>query len=165
MRREVQLIGSADRAVGQRAAIDENPAVQIDWVLPVGLSLRPYAELTDIGLGFGASVGPAMVGTGDYSFYVIPVGFDVRYTFFRKSKVAPYLVAGVRYAIAGGDFVETGDVGFFGGVGVELFRKPDGGMALGLEVGYDSSTIDVQVRNTTRDVEPIGWNASVHVVF
>lgn len=146
-------------------AIDENPFVTVDWAVPVGLSLRPYAEFTDIGIGVGASLGPAILGLGDYSFYVIPVGFDVRYTFFRKSKVSPYVVAGVRYAFAGGDFVESGDVGFFGGVGVELFRKTEGGVALGLEVGYDSSTVGVQVRNALRDIEPIGWNVSVHAVF
>ncbi|MCB9913174.1 MAG: hypothetical protein H6827_09280 [Planctomycetes bacterium] len=146
-------------------AIDENPGVDVEYVLPVGISLRPYAELTDIGLGFGVSVGPAMLGVGDYSFYAVPLGVDVRYTFFRKSKVAPYVVVGARYAVAGGDFVGSGDMGFFGGVGVELFRRPRGGVALGLEVGYDSSTIDVQVGNTTREVEPIGWNASVHAVF
>lgn len=146
-------------------AIDENPFVSVEATVPLGVSLRPYAEFTDIGIGIGASVGPAMLGLGDYSFYVVPVGFDVRYTFFRQSKVAPYVVAGVRYAIAGGDFVDTGNVGFFGGVGVELFRKPNGGIALGLEVGYDSSTVEVQVRNRTRDVKPIGWNASIHAVF
>jgi hypothetical protein len=126
--------------------------------IPVGLVLNPYYEWGN-GIGVGVTVGPTAFlavyeKTDTWSYYgrdrsdeikfsyAVPVGGFVRYTFWPKAKVAPYIKAGVKYPIAGGDNFGSSQVGGFGAVGVEFWRTKALGMSL--EAGYDSSEIKVK---------------------
>ena len=155
--------------------------------IPVGLTLNPYYEW-DNGLGVGVSVGPTAFifvdekrnyyGYGyGYSSdttkfsYAVPVGGFVRYTLFRDRAVAPYIRAGVRYPLAGGDNLESSQVGPFGAVGVEFWRTKKVGMSI--EVGYDASEIKVKYTsppygngiNGSQKVTFGGFMAGLSVVF
>ncbi len=129
-----------------RDRLDDNFNLSDQFVWPVGLTLSPFYEL-DCGFAIGLSIGPASViaieesDENDYSF-ILPVGADVRYTFFRHHQIAPYLRAGVRYPIVGGDYLDSGEVGAFGAVGVEFWRQKKVQMVL--EAGYDSSSVKVE---------------------
>jgi hypothetical protein len=150
-------------------AMDDNFNLSDDFVWPVGLSFQPYAEF-DFGLGIGASVGPiAMVFIDDgwetdVSF-MVPLGLDVRYTFFRKGNVSPYARAGFKYIVAGGDYLDSGDPGVFGAVGVEFLRKKR--INWGLEVGYCAAEVEVAggYYGGPKDVKPCEWLISVFAIF
>jgi hypothetical protein len=145
-------------------AIEANHPVQVDTLIPVGLSIHPYVEFGH-GFAVGGSVGPVAVGLGDFTFFTAPVGLDARYTFFHDKKFSPYLRAGGRYTFAGGDFLSTGDPGFFGAVGIEFYRKNS--VSYSLEVGYDSSEIEVDagVGGPRRNIKPNEWMVSFSLVF
>ncbi|MDN5871670.1 MAG: hypothetical protein L0H73_13235 [Nitrococcus sp.] len=145
-------------------AIEKNTSVSVYPVIPVGLSFHPYVELTDIGLGVGASFGPAKLLVGDLTSYILPVGADLRYTLFRKSDVSPYVRGGFRYSLAGGDFLSNADPGFFVAGGIELFRA-EGGVCLGIEIGYDASEIEVDIGSRSRAVKPGALTISLFAVI
>jgi len=148
--------------------------------IPIGLTLNPYYEW-DSGLGVGVSVGPTafifvdekLYGNGYYTettkfSYAVPVGGFVRYTLWRDRTVAPYIRAGVRYPLAGGDNLESSQVGPFGAVGVEFWRTKKVGMSI--EVGYDASEIKVKYTtlggdNWSKKVTFGGFMAGLSVVF
>jgi hypothetical protein len=104
----------------------ENYFLRDDYIWPAGLAFNPYVEFGN-GLGLGASVGPYIFmfiesyHEDDSFSYVIPVGLDLRYTFLKKSDITPYVRAGLRYPIAGGDYFQSGKVGAFGGIGPGAF--------------------------------------------
>lgn len=149
--------------------------------IPIGLTLSPYYEFEfggDMGLGVGVTVGPTafIFVQQEYSgfyhdeetkfSYIIPVGPDVRYTFFREGPVSPYLKVGFRYPIAGGDNVASSasEIGGYGAVGVELWRNRSVG--LGIEIGYDSSKVTVEGPDGTRREETFGgFMVTVSAVF
>ena len=152
---------------------------QID--VPFGLTLNPYYELNN-GLGVGVSVGPtAFIDVDEKRYYetgpssdntkfsyAVPIGGFVRYTLFRDRTIAPYVRVGVHYPLAGGDNLESSQVGPFGAVGVELWRTKRVGMSF--EVGYDSSEIRVKYTtlegaNVSRNVTFGGFMAGLSVVF
>ena len=153
----------ADGIYDVEDAIEENPFVTVDTVLPVGLSFQPYVEFTDIGLGLGASVGPAMLIVGDFTSYCVPMGADVRYTLFRKSNVSPYVRGGFRYSAAGGDFLSSGDPGFYAGGGIEFLRTKS--VSFAIEAGYDTSEIKVDTGSGSRHVKPVGFTVGLFAVF
>jgi hypothetical protein len=151
-----------------------NYYVSSDFVWPVGLAVNPYVEF-DNGLGIGGGFGPyvfLLIDNGkDTSFsYALPVGLDLRYTFLRKSAAAPYVRAGFRYPIAGGDYLKEGKIGAFGGIGIEFWRTKKA--ALGVEISYDDSKIKVKAggyaaRPNTKEQEVAasGLMIGVFVVF
>ncbi|MDN5850051.1 MAG: hypothetical protein L0H63_10515 [Nitrococcus sp.] len=145
-------------------AVEKNTSVSVYTVIPVGLSFHPYVEFTDIGLGVGASFGPAKLLVGDLTSYIVPVGADVRYTLFRNSNVSPYVRGGLRYSLAGGDFLSSGDPGFFAAGGIEFFRA-QGGVCLGIEAGYDASEIEVDIGSRSRAVKPGALTISLFAVL
>ncbi len=157
----------------------ENEGFDVDdsYVIPVGLTLNPYYEW-DSGIGVGLSVGPTMFlaserntwgGGGwddsdvDLSF-AIPVGGFVRYTFLRDRDFSPYIRAGVKYPITDGDYIENGQIGFSGGVGVDFFRTKK--VQMMLEVGYDMCKVDVgSAAGGREDVTFSGLTATIGVQF
>jgi hypothetical protein len=150
-------------------AMDDNHRFDDKFSWPVGLSFHPYAEL-DFGLGIGASIGPVSLFFIDTGFdtsvsYIIPLGFDARYTFLRDTNVSPYARAGFRYNVAGGDYLSRGDPGFLAAVGVEFFRRK--AVALGLEFAYDSSTVEVDPGRFggRKRVKPSEFMVGVYAVF
>ncbi len=146
--------------------------------VPIGLSLNPFYEW-DNGLGVGVSVGPLTFLTVDLDTssgssdtdkfsYVVPVGGFVRYTLFRDKTFSPYIRVGVRYPFAGGDNLESVNVGPFGMVGVDIWRNQKVGMSV--EVGYDASHVNVKYTTgagtTLSDKVPYsGFTATVSVLF
>lgn len=141
------------------------------FVWPIGLTLSPYYEF-DCGLGVGVGLGPtALVFVDDdkYFFkdrfsYAIPVGADVRYTFFRDKNVSPYVRVGFRYPIAGGDDIDGSQPGPFGAAGVEFLRTKKVGV--GLEFAYDGSEVTtVGLRGEKDDVTFSGFTVSIQALF
>ena len=135
--------------------------------IPVGISIQPYYEF-DSGLGVGVGIGPYMIIYGDVDFFNLPVNLSARYALMSKSNTSVYLRAGVSHNLASGDYVEDSQVGFLGALGVEFMRKKM--VSLGVEVGYDSSTIELEDRTTsnpndTKEYEPVGFMVSVFAVF
>jgi hypothetical protein len=150
-------------------AMEDNFGLSDNWVWPVGLSFQPYAEF-EFGLGIGASLGPLALVIVDRGWetdvsYMVPLGLDVRYTFFRKGNASPYVRAGFKYILAGGDFLDSGDPGVFGAVGVEFLRKKR--VNLGLEVAYCSAEVEVAKghHGGPTDVKPYEFLVSVFAIF
>lgn len=150
-----------------------NQPITDDAVIPVGISFMPYYEL-DMGLSFGASLGPSSLiliqesssfGTSDELNFIIPVGGFVRYTLLRDKNVSPYVRAGVTYNIVGGDYIESGDIGVLGAVGVEFWRNKAVGM--GLEVGYSTSDVTIKAgpRGGERSADYGQLTVSIMAVF
>jgi hypothetical protein len=149
------------------------------FIIPVGLTISPYYEFpvgADMGLGVGVTVGPTAFIIvqeeyfGDYYYddtsfsYIIPVGADLRYAFFRGGSVSPYIKVGFRYPIAGGDNVSGSEIGAYGAIGVELWRNHPIGMAI--EVGYDSSKVTLEGPDgRERDETFAGFMVTVSAVF
>jgi len=123
---------------------------RFNW--PLGFTFQPYYEF-DNGIGIGTGFGPAIFSySGKYSFTNVPVGMDLRYTFFPSSKASPYIRntspyvrVGARYNIAAGDYVKGSSPGIFGAVGIEFSRMRT--LSLGLELSYDASEIKLEKYN------------------
>jgi hypothetical protein len=154
--------------------------------IPVGLTLNPYYEWnTSIGaIGAGVTVGPTafvMVDEKTVSYYgsssdtfkfsyAVPVGGFIRYTPWPKATVAPYVRGGVKYPFAGGDNLESSQVGPFGAVGIEFWRTKRIGMSI--EVGYDASEIKVKYTGQyllagtrSQNVTFSGFTAGLSILF
>ena len=89
----------------------------------------------------------------------------LQYTFLREKTISPFVRAGARYPITGGEFIKSGTLGPFVAGGVEFFRAKKVG--LGIEAGYDWSEVKVGAGPVggDRKVRPIGFNASLFVRF
>lgn len=132
----------------------EGYVISDDYVVPIGITVAPYYEL-DCGFGFGASAGPAAIvfversGFEDDTTveYVVPIAGYVRYSLLPEHDASPYVRAGVTYNIAGGDYLSSGDAGGVVAVGIEFWRNK--AVALGLEVGYSTSTVTIDPGATT----------------
>lgn len=158
--------------------IKENYHLRDDYIWPAGLVFNPYLEFGN-GLGIGASIGPYIFmfidsyhddHDNDSFSYIIPVGLDLRYTFLKKSDITPYVRAGFRYPIAGGDYFQSGKIGAFGGMGMEFWRTKK--ISMGLEISYDDSKMEIKAggpgaRPNTRvqEVTPGGFMFGVFAVF
>jgi hypothetical protein len=148
-------------------------------VIPVGLTFNPYYEWNvaqNIGVGVGAGMGPATMifasldnggsSSLDTKFTcIIPVGADARCTFFNKKNVSPYVRLGFRYPIGLGDNIDSTSPGLFAAAGVEFWRTK--AVGLGLEVGYDNSTVTLEAFDGAykKDETFAGFTVSVFAVF
>ena len=135
--------------------------------IPVGLTLQPYYEF-DSGLGLGFGFGPFTYVFGDVDYFSVPVNVCLRYAFMPKSPVTPYIRAGVSMQLVNGDYVEDRNIGAIGALGLELMR--DRGVSLGIEAGYDSSSIEFEDLTTadpndTNEIKPVGFMLSILAVF
>lgn len=143
-----------------------------DW--PIGASFQPYLMFPS-GFGFGFDVGPlAIVGfewDGDSDWdedemsVILPLGAYVRYDFAPADKTSPYVRAGLRQCLVGGDFLREGSIGANVGLGVELNR--DRRVSYGFEASYDTCEVEVwQFSNGTYvDEKPYGFMASFFLSF
>jgi hypothetical protein len=135
--------------------------------LPVGLTVQPYYEF-DNGVGLGFGFGPFTFVFGDVDYFSVPVNVCMRYAFMPKAPVTPYIRVGASMQLVNGDYVEDRSIGAIGALGVELMR--DRGVGLGIEAGYDSSTIELldlttADPNDTKEIEPVGFMLSIVAVF
>jgi len=143
-------------------------SAQDTFMWPVGLRLSPYLEFSS-GLGVGASAGPPVLVIVDNWLgpdclsWIVPLGLDVRYTFLRKREISPYVRAGFRYPVAGGDFIDSSTIGGFGAVGVEFQRQKR--ISFGLEAAYDSSQVKIKGGAFSRDVRPFQVTISLFALF
>jgi hypothetical protein len=138
-------------------------------VWPVGISFHPY-YLWDNGFRLGAGIGPAMFVYGDVYHFQLPININAGYTFMPDGPVSPYLFAGPSYHFANGDYVDGSDLGFVGGVGVELLKRKTFNLAV--QITYDSAEVDIKELSAafpfTPDSEGIQgaeWLFSVLFVF
>jgi opacity protein-like surface antigen len=144
----------------------------LDW--PIGASFQPFVMFPS-GLGFGFDVGPlAIFGVeldGDDEWddsetsVILPLGAYVRYDFAPADRASPYVRAGLRQCLVGGDFLRNGSIGANVGIGLEFNR--DRRVSFGLEASYDSCEVEVlQIwTGTYVDEKPYGFMASVFVNF
>ena len=138
--------------------------------VPVGLSFHPYYQWNS-GLGMGIGFGPAMMIMVDsssddsYDLTIVPFSADVRYAFNIEGEVSPYVRGGVTYLYASGDYKKSVNAGAFGAAGFEFMRNRK--VSVGIEAGYDTSTVEMQRlrTNSKESIRPIGFFASLFVVF
>ncbi|MBM4156875.1 MAG: hypothetical protein FJ221_17890 [Lentisphaerae bacterium] len=121
----------------------------VSWAVPIGMSLGVSYEFTH-GSRLGADLGPIsllMVSDargydgGDTEFFDVPIGLAYGFNFIPDGKVSPYGRIGFRHHLVSADAVGSATPGFFASVGCEFFRK--GVVGLGLELGYDGSTVEM----------------------
>ncbi len=143
--------------------------------IPVGLFVHPYYEW-DCGVGVGFGLGPIMMIIGDAFFIDVPLGVDVRVSLPSRFKVSPYVFTGVRVHLATGDYVEDTVPGIYGGVGVSFMRNR--GVGMGIEVGFDTSSIELETQDTVygswgssytvrrlEEVEPMAVTVSLYATL
>ncbi len=134
-------------------------------VIPIGVSFQGYNEMPS-GLAFGFTFGPAVAAFGDIDYFDLPVGVDGRYFFQTSGDSRPYVAAGIRYHIAGGDDIDGSDIGPYGAVGMEFRREGDTGW--GVELAYDGAEIDIENPRRSDGIEsvkPGNVMLSVFLVF
>jgi hypothetical protein len=115
-----------------------NPNVSVDSRLPAGLAFSARREFEG-GFGAGFTIGPAILGIGDASLHVVPVGLDVRYRILPSGRGGAYVRAGAEKAFAGGDYVKDGSAGAAVGIGWES----SGSTGWGVELAYRSYQVTV----------------------
>jgi len=116
---------------------DSEFEAQMNW----GYFYQPY-YLYDSGFAFGLGVATPSVIISEEIFIAIPVHADVRYFISPKSSFSAYIRAGIRYNIAGGEYVEGSKPDIIAGLGV-LFRWNDL-TKVGFEFTDDSSEIEIR---------------------
>lgn len=132
--------------------VETNFGFSQDYRREVGLQLAAYSRFSE-NLAVGCSVGPGMffkITESETHYtdkhrqwnYVIPLSVDVRYFFTKTGVFVPYLRAGLAYSIAGGDYIGPGSPGLVAAVGTYIGEKR--GFRFGLELGFDSSTVQVK---------------------
>jgi len=144
--------------------------VDVDtFIWPVGISASGYYQW-DSGLTLGMGVGPFMylIADGwvdDYLYWEVPVNATVGYVFGPDNPISPYVRAGPSYHLAGGDFYDQSNIGFFGAVGLEFFRRES--IALGVEASYDSAEVDIDDSRTngTKGIKPAEFSIGLFIMF
>lgn len=111
---------------------------EMDASIPAALSVSPAYEF-DCGLLLWAEFGPAFLIIGDIEYWSVPVGAGVGFSFLPHANISPYVKTGVRYPIAGGDYVDSSSAGLVVATGVEFFKQRMVGLVV--EVGYDASKV------------------------
>jgi hypothetical protein len=89
-------------------------------------------------------IGPAMIMTGDATYWEVPLSITVGYTLFPDKAISPYVRVGPSYHVAGGDFYDSSDVGVLAAVGVEFLQN--GHFRFGVEDAYDGATTNIEKR-------------------
>ena len=141
-----------------------NPAVQVDALWPVGLSLAGHYA---VGGGFALSgaIGPAILGFGDASLHVVPVSLGLRWRALRSDNLSLVLRLAAETLSAGGDFLRKGSDG--GAIGLALeFGKPNQ-FAWGLELAAHSAEVIVKATpgRAERKVKPLETTLTLFVSF
>jgi hypothetical protein len=114
---------------------------------PVGISFQPYYQWDD-GLMVGVGVGPIMMITGDADHFQMPLSVTAGYTLMPNGPVSPYVRGGLSYHVASGDYVDGSNMGFTGGVGIELLKTKNNKFAIAMEAMYDSAEVDIEDTRT-----------------
>ncbi len=115
-----------------------NPNVLIESSVPLGLAFSARREFEG-GLAAGFTIGPAILGFGDASLHVVPVGLDVRYRILPSGRGGAYVRAGMEKAFAGGDYVKDGSAG----AAVAIGWESSGRQGWGVELAYRSYQVTV----------------------
>ncbi len=140
-----------------------NPNISVKQNVPVGLALGLSYGFGG-GWAAGLTVGPAILGIGDVSLHVVPVGLDVRYRFGAEAS-SPYVRLGVEKANAGGDFIKSGKAGGVAAVGMEFGKAS--GFGWGVELGYRSAEVIVKATPGHREAKAQPYKAvlGLYVAF
>ncbi len=150
--------------------METNFGLQRDRKLAVGLQLNAYRRFSR-NYAVGAGIGPGMffkvsdTRTGDKRDHVIPVTVDFRCFFRRFGPVEPYARVGLAHAFAGGDHLATAKPGPLLAVGARVGEKR--GLSLGLELGYEGSTVKVKsgLLHREENVRPVEFCCRAYLAF
>jgi hypothetical protein len=136
--------------------IQENHGFDRSSEWPVGLRLSVYAKQSN-GFAFGAGIGPwTVIRIEDRDYrrrhhryddddewnYIVPVCADVRYFFTTSGAFEPFVRAGIVYPITSGDYIGSSTPGPLVAVGAQVWDSRY--VAIGFEVGYDGSQVEVK---------------------
>jgi hypothetical protein len=138
-----------------------NPTVDVQQGVPAALSLGGAYAFGN-GWAVGATVGPAILGIGDASLHVVPLGLDVRYRLGGESG-SPYVRLGAEKANAGGDFIRSGKAGGVAAVGWE-FGRPSG-LGWGVELGYHGTEVIIKATPGHPETKAQPYKATLAVFF
>jgi len=134
---------------------------------PIGIAFNPNYEF-DSGFRLGAGLGPLMMILGDREHIEIPLALKAGYSFTPSAGTSPYILAGVSYHYASGDYVDSSSPGAMAAVGIEFFRdKPVG---FGVELAYDGAEVDIEIydsfgNKTIDEIATAKTKLSVFAVF
>lgn len=117
----------------------ESIGYESDFEWPIGIDFSAGQNFSN-GLGWDVNIGPVAAILGDVEAVLVPVGVAGRYSFNAGGDTVPYVRAGVEYLFATGDYLNDGDFGFVGGIGIEF--NADGSVGWGFEARYDSTEIE-----------------------
>ncbi|MBU2511403.1 porin family protein [bacterium] len=150
---------------------------------PIGLSYQPYLEL-DMGIRIGVGIGPLMyIYTTTGSYTALPYNINAGFTIMPSDSIGIYGRAGMSVPNARGEYVKSYTSGFMAGFGMEFMRNKT--FKIGFELGYDSSTVELQklgksctssgtyytyynctvTDEGTETVTPIGAMASFYIIL
>ena len=141
-----------------------NPGLTTKQLLPVGLAVAVYRDFGN-GMAVGGTLGPAVFGTGDVSFTVIPLGVDLRYTFSGGGTSKVYGRVGVEKAFVSGDLVTSASAGAVLGIGVEFGAPRRSGW--GLEASMHSTKVGVSgnAGHRAQEAKPYEGSLALFAVF
>ena len=144
--------------------VANNPAFSAITISPVGLSAT-FLYRFSADWAVAGSIGPIVIGTGDASFTIVPLGLSVRYDIARTGSGTPYARLGVEQAIASGDLVESGSAGALIALGYDFGNARRGGF--GLELAYRTMKVDVPGRTAAakKTAQPYKGSLTVYWAF
>lgn len=134
------------------------------FVWPVGLSFSPFYQW-DNGLRAGIGVGPLVLMFGDVEHFEVPLSVRAGYTVNPSDPVSFYVFGGPSYHAAGGDYVDSSDLGFVVGAGVELIKKDN--LSFGIEASYDSAEVKIDDirRGGTEGIKTTEFSVGLFILF
>jgi hypothetical protein len=140
----------------------QNPGLSVSSVWPIGLSFAVTHDFsTDFAAGF--TFGPIIVGRGDVSFTIVPVGIDGRFVVGHTDGMNTYIRAGIEKAIANGDFVSSSSVGGVIGIGFDF--SPPRRNGLNVELTLHSTPVDVRGTSGQPDVRARPYKGTISVGY
>ncbi|MCX5851194.1 MAG: hypothetical protein NT072_03955 [Deltaproteobacteria bacterium] len=122
---------------------------------PFGISFQPYLQF-DNGMRIGTGIGPSIYTLGNSHYLDIPININMGYTFGLMSSMTPYFRFGIIQHIITSDYFLSSYPGFFGALGIELFKNQR--IALGLELLYDNTTIKMETKRLVNWYDIRGYN-------
>lgn len=129
--------------------VEDEMGADADLYVPIGLSFAPYYEFAH-GSRIGFDLGPGTIimieeqygDDADTPYWGVPVALTYGFTFIPRASLSPHARIGLKYHIAGGDWLDKSSPGVFVAAGVEFLRK--NAVGVGFEIGYDGSKVEFE---------------------
>ncbi len=145
---------------------DNLPIIPEQTSVPVGVAFRGVWHM-DSGLRVDAAVGPVGLIIGDIEYIDIPVQLTLGYTFATKSKVQPYIRAGVSVHSVSGNYVVDSSNGSIGAIGLSFGNTGDRQFFVEFAVDSAEATFNASAVSGPRDetIELSGSQVTLGIVF